>query len=67
MDRPQPTNAEPNGSPINRQQSESAYDLNLKKLTDEQLAKQALELKGKVDAHMKEMERRFAEQNRLKN
>jgi hypothetical protein len=41
---------------------ESAYDKRLKKLTDEQLAQQALELKAKIDAHMKEMARRFTEE-----
>jgi uncharacterized protein involved in outer membrane biogenesis len=66
MDKPQPTNTELDGHTIDGQQSVSAYDQNLKKLTDKELAQQTLELRAKVDAHMKEMARRFADQNRLK-
>jgi hypothetical protein len=43
---------------------ESAYEQSLKKLTDEQLATQAIELRAKIAAHMKEMAKRFEEQHR---
>jgi hypothetical protein len=43
---------------------ESAYEQSLKKLTDEQLAAQALDLKAKVTAHIKEMAKRFTEQHK---
>jgi hypothetical protein len=42
---------------------ESAYDRDLHKLSDEELAKQILELRDHVDAHMREMARRLYKQD----
>ena len=38
---------------------ESIYEKNIREMTDAELAVQALDLKAKVDVHMKEMARRL--------